>query len=203
MYYSLFYFFHSFGSRIRSTVTGIIYNNQMDDFSTPGLINAYGVEPSPSNFIEPGKRPMSSMSPVIFTDPTSGDVEFIAGASGGTRITTGTSLVSKQCHWEWITVTILPIRRVRLHFFVDFLTVVGNWNPGVTGPDVPSLNWSPRASGPDAPLQDQMPPFITQVCQAVLKQAFRQWYFDSVSSEVRRRAMHRKRSRHSTNNKLF
>ena len=70
----------------------------MDDFSTPDLINAYGVEPSPSNFIEPGKRPMSSMSPVIFTNQTSGDVVFIAGASGGTRITTGTSLVSEQCH---------------------------------------------------------------------------------------------------------
>ena len=88
-------FLLSFGCKIRSTVTGIIYNNQMDDFSTPGVTNFYGVEPSPSNFIRPGKRPMSSMSPVIFTNQTSGEVVFVAGASGGTRITTGTLLVSR------------------------------------------------------------------------------------------------------------
>ena len=87
------YISSSFGSNVRSTVTGIVYNNEMDDFSTPGQVNAYGVEPSPSNFIRPGKRPMSSMSPVIVTNSTSGDVLFIAGASGGTRITTGTALV--------------------------------------------------------------------------------------------------------------
>ena len=78
---------------MRSTVTGIMYNNEMDDFSTPGSVNFYGVEPSPSNFIKPEKRPMSSMSPVIVTNRTTGDVLFIAGASGGTRITTGTALV--------------------------------------------------------------------------------------------------------------
>ncbi|XP_028396072.1 glutathione hydrolase 1 proenzyme-like [Dendronephthya gigantea] len=88
-----------FGSKVRSTVTGITYNNEMDDFSTPGLTNAYGVEPSPSNFIAPGKRPMSSMSPIILTNRTSGDVVFIAGASGGTRITTGTTLVTMNKIW--------------------------------------------------------------------------------------------------------
>ncbi|XP_028396378.1 glutathione hydrolase 1 proenzyme-like isoform X1 [Dendronephthya gigantea] len=88
-----------FGSKVRSTVTGITYNNEMDDFSTPGLTNAYGVEPSPSNFIAPGKRPMSSMSPIILTNRTSGDVVFIAGASGGTRITTGTALVTMNKIW--------------------------------------------------------------------------------------------------------
>ncbi|CAB4027400.1 glutathione hydrolase 1 proenzyme-like [Paramuricea clavata] len=87
-----------FGSKVRSTVTGITYNNEMDDFSTPGLTNAFGVEPSPSNFIEPGKRPMSSMSPIIMTN-SSGDVVFIAGASGGTRITTGTALATMHKIW--------------------------------------------------------------------------------------------------------
>ncbi len=72
--------------------TGIIFNNEMDDFSTPGAVNSFGVPASPSNFIEPGKRPMSSMSPsVLLSDE--GEVTLLAGASGGTRIITGTMWV--------------------------------------------------------------------------------------------------------------
>jgi len=72
--------------------TGIIYNNQMDGFSTPGTINSFGVPASPSNFIEPGKMPQSSMSPTLIQH-SSGDIKFVTGASGGTRIITGPALV--------------------------------------------------------------------------------------------------------------
>lgn len=57
--------FPSFGSLIRSPQLGLVWNNHMDDFAQPNETNSYGLEPAKSNMIEPGKRPMSSMSPMI------------------------------------------------------------------------------------------------------------------------------------------
>lgn len=75
-----------------SPSTGILLNNEMDDFSTPGVINYYGIPSSPANFIEPGKRPMSSMCPTIFTD-RNGDFVLGVGAAGGSKITLATAYV--------------------------------------------------------------------------------------------------------------
>merc|ERR1719391_1944145 len=76
------------GCKFMSKSTGIIMNNQMDDFASPNITSAYDVPPSKNNFIAPGKRPMSSMSTTIVTDDD-GRVVAVAGASGGTKIITG------------------------------------------------------------------------------------------------------------------
>mmetsp|Transcript_4486 Transcript_4486/g.16090 ORF Transcript_4486/g.16090 Transcript_4486/m.16090 type:complete len:322 (+) Transcript_4486:1257-2222(+) len=78
-----------FGSKVRSPNTGIILNNEMDDFSLPGQSNTYGIPPSEANYIQPFKRPLSSMSPTIVLDSQERIVA-VVGGSGGPRIITGT-----------------------------------------------------------------------------------------------------------------
>lgn len=87
-----------FGASVRGKRTGIIFNDEMDDFSTPGTVNGFGVAASPSNYIEPGKVPMSSMSPSLVFD-SSGRVAYVSGAAGGTRITTQTAFVMMNSLW--------------------------------------------------------------------------------------------------------
>jgi gamma-glutamyltranspeptidase/glutathione hydrolase/leukotriene-C4 hydrolase len=65
----------------------------MDDFSTPNLVNAFGYVPSMPNYIRPGKRPMSSMSPIIILDKTN-NVRLVLGASGGSRIISSVAQVA-------------------------------------------------------------------------------------------------------------
>ena len=83
----------AFGSKVTSPSTGVVLNNEMDDFSTPGAPNGYGLAPSVANFPAPGKRPLSSMSPTIVVDPGAGATVAAAGASGGPRIITATAHV--------------------------------------------------------------------------------------------------------------
>lgn len=78
-----------------SPSTGIILNNEMDDFSLPDVNSYYGVPPSEANFIMPGKIPQSSMSPSVILDRDD-NVRLVIGASGGTRITSSAGLVSTQ-----------------------------------------------------------------------------------------------------------
>lgn len=78
-----------FGSQLMVPETGIIMNNEMNDFSIPGSSNAFGYVPSPANYIRPGKRMLSSMSPTIAEFPN-GTLYYVIGAAGGSRIITST-----------------------------------------------------------------------------------------------------------------
>ncbi|KAJ6193408.1 gamma-glutamyltranspeptidase 1 precursor [Bipolaris maydis] len=83
-----------FGSKLVVPETGVIMNNEMNDFSIPNTTNAFGYIPSPANFIRPGKRPLSSIAPVIVEHLNLANVTnalYIAiGAAGGSRIITAT-----------------------------------------------------------------------------------------------------------------
>lgn len=78
----------SYGNGITVPGLGFLMNNEMDDFvAKPGEPNMFGLVGGEANAIEPGKRPLSSMTPAIVTN--SGKLFMIVGAPGGSRITTG------------------------------------------------------------------------------------------------------------------
>lgn len=75
-----------FGSKVMSRSTGIIFNNQMQDFTDFHFEKSH-------NLLKPGKRPLSSMSPTIILDKLNKQVKMVVGASGGTQITTAVAQV--------------------------------------------------------------------------------------------------------------
>ncbi|XP_055336024.1 scoloptoxin SSD14-like [Paramacrobiotus metropolitanus] len=80
-----------FGSRRLSRSTGILMNNEMDDFSVnPNEPNFYGLPPSKANYVAPAKRPQSSISGTVIVDPN-GDAKLVIGGSGGSRIISATA----------------------------------------------------------------------------------------------------------------
>ncbi|HXV73938.1 MAG TPA: gamma-glutamyltransferase, partial [Sphingomonadales bacterium] len=78
---------YSFGSGIVVEGAGFLLNNEMDDFSAkPGAPNAYGLTGEEANAIQPGKRPLSSMTPVLVLED--GTPRHVLGAPGGSLIIT-------------------------------------------------------------------------------------------------------------------
>lgn len=77
----------SFGSKVIVPGLGVVMNNQMDDFSiAPGTPNAFGLLGNDANSVQPGKRPLSSMSPTIVL--LDGKPIMTVGAAGGPKIIT-------------------------------------------------------------------------------------------------------------------
>ncbi len=76
-----------FGARVTAKGTGVLLNDEMDDFtSKPGAPNMYGLVQGENNKIEPGKRPLSSMTPTIVL--RNDKPWMIVGTPGGSRIIT-------------------------------------------------------------------------------------------------------------------
>ncbi len=80
-----------FGARVTAAGTGVLLNNEMDDFTAKvGVPNLYGLVQGENNKIEPGKRPLSSMAPTIVL--REGKPWMILGTPGGSRIITAVTL---------------------------------------------------------------------------------------------------------------
>ncbi|MEL6438264.1 MAG: gamma-glutamyltransferase [Cyanobacteria bacterium J06621_8] len=76
-----------FGAGVVAPGTGFLLNNEMDDFTAKvGAPNQFGLRQGDANLIEPGKRPLSSMSPTIVTQE--GRLVLVTGSPGGSTIPT-------------------------------------------------------------------------------------------------------------------
>ncbi|WWD22066.1 gamma-glutamyltransferase [Kwoniella shandongensis] len=79
------------GSHVMDPRTGVIFNDEQDDFAVPGAPDAFGLMPSPWNYPAPGKKPLSSTSATIILTPpssrsASSTLYAVLGGSGGSRI---------------------------------------------------------------------------------------------------------------------
>ncbi len=76
-----------FGAKVTAGNTGIVLNNEMDDFTVKiGLPNIYGLVQGQANVVAPGKRPLSSMTPTIISKDNK--PVMVVGTPGGSRIIT-------------------------------------------------------------------------------------------------------------------
>ncbi len=74
-----------FGSGVTIAGTGVLMNNEMDDFTAkPGVPNMFGLLQSEANAIEPGKRPLSAMTPTMVVKD--GKLRMVTGSPGGPTI---------------------------------------------------------------------------------------------------------------------
>ncbi|GMM55283.1 gamma-glutamyltransferase [Maudiozyma humilis] len=87
-----------FGSLVHDPLTGVIFNNEMDDFAQLNRSNTFNLSASLHNLIAPGKRPLSSMCPTVVLNEL-GQVDMVLGASGGSRIATAVFQALVRTYW--------------------------------------------------------------------------------------------------------
>lgn len=119
----------NFGSGIVAGNTGILLNNEMDDFSSkPGEPNAFGLIGGRANAIEPGKRPLSSMSPTMVLKD--GKPWLVTGSPGGSRIiTTVLQLVVNAIDFEMNVAAATTTPRFHHQWLPDELRLEVGFSP--------------------------------------------------------------------------
>ncbi len=123
-----------FGSKLVASGTGILLNNEMDDFSAkPGASNLFGAIGSKANSVQPGKTPLSSMSPTIVLE--GGRPRLALGAPGGTRIIT--------CVAQTILNTL--VYGLPLYESVNALRIHEQWKPDVLSIEAPGFGAATEA----------------------------------------------------------
>ena len=108
-----------FGSGLVAGTTGVVLNNEMDDFSAlPGAPNAFGLVGDEANSIAPGKRPLSSMTPTIVLKKDRAVGVF--GSPGGSRIITTTyQTILNVIEHKWSVKKALEFPRIHHQWFPD------------------------------------------------------------------------------------
>lgn len=118
----------TFGSKVVIPGTGLVMNNEMDDFSIqPGVPNAFGLIGGEANKVEAGKRPLSAMSPTLVIDPAGRTILSVGAAGGPTIISQtvlaitgmidlgmdpGRSLAQPRFHHQWVPRTLRIEERI-------------------------------------------------------------------------------------------
>ena len=118
----------AFGSGVTIKGTGILMNNEMDDFSgQPGVPNQFGLLGGVANEIEPAKRPLSSMTPTIVFD---NDEPFLAiGSPGGSRIITAVlQIILNVIDFEQSLEEATDSKRVHHQWYPDDIDIEETYN---------------------------------------------------------------------------
>jgi gamma-glutamyltranspeptidase/glutathione hydrolase len=113
----------SFGAHLIAGSTGIVLNNEMDDFVIQvGVPNAFGLIGNEQNAVAPKKRPLSSMTPTLVMD---GDkvVVAVGGAGGPTIITATTEVLLDVVDWKMNAQAAVAAPRIHAQWFPDAVGV--------------------------------------------------------------------------------
>ncbi|HVZ71167.1 MAG TPA: gamma-glutamyltransferase [Polyangia bacterium] len=128
----------SFGAKLVAGSTGIVLNDQMDDFVLQvGVPNSFGLIGNEQNAVAPKKRPLSSMTPtIVLDDKAKNKVKLVVGGAGGPNIITATiEVLLDVLDWKMDAQAALSSPRIHHQWFPDALAV----EPGVPKDAVDAL----------------------------------------------------------------